>query len=33
MEIASGTGLLTPLITQVWPEVAAVDLSRQNVQF
>ena len=28
VEIASGTGLLTPLIAQVWPEVAAVDLSR-----
>ncbi len=27
-EIASGTGLLTPLIQQVWPDVAAVDLSR-----
>ena len=27
VEIASGTGLLTPLIAQVWPEVAAVDLS------
>lgn len=27
VEIASGTGLLTPLITQLWPEVAAVDLS------
>lgn len=27
VEIASGTGLLTPLITAVWPEVAAVDLS------
>ena len=29
VEIAAGTGLLTPLIRQVWPEVAAVDLSRQ----
>jgi SAM-dependent methyltransferase len=28
VEIASGTGLLTPLIQQVWPDVAAVDLSR-----
>jgi SAM-dependent methyltransferase len=28
VEIASGTGLLTPLIAQVWPEVVAVDLSR-----
>ena len=27
VEIASGTGLLTPLIAQVWPQVAAVDLS------
>lgn len=27
VEIASGTGLLTPLIEQVWPRVAAVDLS------
>ena len=27
VEIASGTGLLTPLITAVWPRVAAVDLS------
>ena len=27
VEIASGTGLLTPLIAQVWPKVAAVDLS------
>ena len=27
VEIASGTGLLTPLIAAVWPEVAAVDLS------
>ena len=27
VEIASGTGLLTPLIAQVWPEVVAVDLS------
>ncbi len=27
VEIASGTGLLTPLIAKVWPEVAAVDLS------
>ncbi len=27
VEIASGTGLLTPLIAQVWPEVIAVDLS------
>jgi len=27
VEIASGTGLLTPLIAEVWPEVAAVDLS------
>ena len=27
VEIASGTGLLTSLIAQVWPEVAAVDLS------
>lgn len=27
MEIASGTGLLTPLIAAVWPEVVAVDLS------
>ena len=29
VEIAAGTGLLTPLIRQVWPAVAAVDLSRQ----
>ena len=28
VEIASGTGLLMPLIRQVWPEVIAVDLSR-----
>ena len=27
VEIASGTGLLTPLIAAVWPRVAAVDLS------
>jgi SAM-dependent methyltransferase len=27
VEIASGTGLLTPLIAAVWPQVAAVDLS------
>jgi len=27
VEIASGTGLLTPLIAEVWPEVVAVDLS------
>ena len=27
VEIASGTGLLTLLIAQVWPEVIAVDLS------
>ena len=27
VEIASGTGLLTPLIAEVWPEVIAVDLS------
>jgi SAM-dependent methyltransferase len=27
VEIASGTGLLTPLVAQVWPQVAAVDLS------
>ena len=27
VEITSGTGLQTPLIAQVWPEVAAVDLS------
>jgi len=27
VEIASGTGLLTPLIEQVWPQVIAVDLS------
>ena len=27
VEIASGTGLLMPLIRQVWPEVIAVDLS------
>jgi SAM-dependent methyltransferase len=27
VEIASGTGLLTPVIQQVWPEVAALDLS------
>ena len=27
VEIASGTGLATPLIAQVWPEVLAVDLS------
>lgn len=27
VEIASGTGLLTPLIRAVWPEVIAVDLS------
>jgi SAM-dependent methyltransferase len=27
VEIASGTGLLTPLIAQLWPGVAAVDLS------
>jgi len=27
VEIASGTGLLTPLIARVWPQVAAVDLS------
>jgi SAM-dependent methyltransferase len=27
VEIASGTGLLTPLIERVWPQVAAVDLS------
>lgn len=27
VEIASGTGLLTPLLAGVWPEVAAVDLS------
>ncbi len=27
VEIASGTGPLTPLIAQVWPEVIAVDLS------
>jgi len=27
VEIASGTGLLTPLIAAVWPEVIAVDLS------
>ena len=27
VEIASGTGLLTPLIAAVWPEVVAVDLS------
>jgi len=27
VEIAPGTGLLTPLIAEVWPEVAAVDLS------
>jgi SAM-dependent methyltransferase len=28
VEIASGTGLLTPLIQDVWPAVVAVDLSR-----
>jgi ubiquinone/menaquinone biosynthesis C-methylase UbiE len=28
VEIASGTGLLTPLIREVWPAVVAVDLSR-----
>jgi ubiquinone/menaquinone biosynthesis C-methylase UbiE len=27
VEIASGTGLLTPLIRAVWPDVVAVDLS------
>lgn len=27
-EIASGTGLLTPLIQDVWPELVAIDLSR-----
>jgi hypothetical protein len=27
VEIASGTGLLTPLVAAVWPRVAAVDLS------
>jgi ubiquinone/menaquinone biosynthesis C-methylase UbiE len=27
VEIASGTGLLTPLIAGVWPRVLAVDLS------
>lgn len=27
VEIASGTGLLTPLIRAVWPEVVSVDLS------
>jgi len=27
VEIASGTGLLTPLIAAVWPEVVALDLS------
>ena len=27
VEIAAGTGLLTPLIRAVWPKVAAVDLS------
>jgi hypothetical protein len=26
VEIACGTGLLTPLISAVWPEVVAVDL-------
>lgn len=27
LEIASGTGLLTPLIEEVWPRVVALDLS------
>jgi SAM-dependent methyltransferase len=29
VEIASGTGLLTPLIRAVWPDVVCVDLSRR----
>ena len=27
VEIAAGTGLLTPLISAVWPDVVCVDLS------
>lgn len=29
VEIGSGTGLLTPLLKAVWPEVVCVDLSRK----